>query len=208
MAVLLLLLAVGGAFMYHGRKKIWLSLLITERRIGIWPTSTQPNSTSDAFSHTTTQLLIQDKKVSFFFKTYSFVFTHLFRCIVKHEGDLPWELVLMIAKDVRPRSMAVEFKGTIKEVLGQAKTMGVTVGGKNPIHLQKDIDAGKITLPKNEDEINIGYMQWVTDISEKESYEFHPEDFKTKYVKPLTEKSIIPYIEAPPKNEEKETTPQ
>ncbi len=43
---------------------------------------------------------------------------------------------------MRPKSMAKELKGTVKEILGTAFSVGCTVAGKSPRDVQTGIDNG------------------------------------------------------------------
>ncbi|HDI46657.1 MAG TPA: 50S ribosomal protein L11 [Candidatus Methanomethylia archaeon] len=56
-------------------------------------------------------------------------------------GDLSFEQVVKIAKIKRPQSLAKTLKGVVKEVLGTCVSMGVTVEGKDPREVQKEVDA-------------------------------------------------------------------
>lgn len=56
--------------------------------------------------------------------------------------NISFEKIQAIAKVVRPRSLAKLFSGTVKEVLGTAKTMGFAVDLQDPTSVQKKIDAG------------------------------------------------------------------
>jgi large subunit ribosomal protein L11 len=58
-------------------------------------------------------------------------------------GDLPMEQVVRIAKIKRPELLAQTLKGATKEMLGTCVSIGVTVEGKDPREVQKEIDAGK-----------------------------------------------------------------
>ena len=57
-------------------------------------------------------------------------------------GDLKLEQVLKIAKIKWPDMMAKTFKAAVKEVLGTCVSMGVTVEGKDPRQVQREIDQG------------------------------------------------------------------
>ncbi len=46
---------------------------------------------------------------------------------------------------MRAKSMAKELKGTVKEILGTAFSVGCTVAGKSPRDVQSGIDNGKTT---------------------------------------------------------------
>ncbi|KAF2312070.1 hypothetical protein GH714_027947 [Hevea brasiliensis] len=63
---------------------------------------------------------------------------------IKHSGNISLDDVIEIAKVMRPRSMAKDLSGTVKEILGTCVSVGCTVDGKNPKDLQQEItDAGK-----------------------------------------------------------------
>jgi len=66
---------------------------------------------------------------------------------VKHNGDINLEQVFDIARQLRPRSMAKTFLGTVKEILGTAVSVGCTVDGESPKDIQKKIDDKSITVP-------------------------------------------------------------
>jgi len=58
-------------------------------------------------------------------------------------GDLTMEQIVRIAKMKRPELLAKSLKLAAKEVLGSCVSMGVTVEGKDPRDLQKEVDQGK-----------------------------------------------------------------
>ncbi|MCD6431772.1 50S ribosomal protein L11 [Candidatus Bathyarchaeota archaeon] len=58
-------------------------------------------------------------------------------------GDLSVEQVIKIAKLKRPELLSKTLKAAAKEVLGSCVSMGVTVEGKDPREVQKEIDEGK-----------------------------------------------------------------
>jgi len=58
-------------------------------------------------------------------------------------GNLTIEQVLRIAKIKRQELLAKTLKSAAKEVLGSCVSMGVTVDGKDPREVQKEIDEGK-----------------------------------------------------------------
>ncbi len=58
-------------------------------------------------------------------------------------GDLKVEQVIRIAKIKMPDMMAKTLKAAVKEVLGTCVSMGVTVEGKHPKVVQKEVDEGK-----------------------------------------------------------------
>ncbi|MEM2995731.1 MAG: 50S ribosomal protein L11 [Candidatus Bathyarchaeia archaeon] len=58
-------------------------------------------------------------------------------------GNLTLEQIVRIAKIKRPELLAKNLKAAAKEVLGSCVSMGVTVEGKDPREVQKEIDEGK-----------------------------------------------------------------
>lgn len=67
-------------------------------------------------------------------------------------GNLTMEQVIRIAKIKRKELLAKTLKAAAKEVLGSSVSMGVTIEGKDPREVQKEIDAGKYdeVFSKNE----------------------------------------------------------
>ena len=57
-------------------------------------------------------------------------------------GDLSMEQMVRIAKIKGPQLLATNVKDATKELLGTCVSMGVTVEGKDPREVQKEIDAG------------------------------------------------------------------
>jgi large subunit ribosomal protein L11 len=57
-------------------------------------------------------------------------------------GDLTMEQVVRIAKIKSPQLLAPNLKSAAKEMLGTCVSLGVTVEGKDPREVQKEIDAG------------------------------------------------------------------
>ena len=62
----------------------------------------------------------------------------------RHEvvGNLTLEQVIKIAKMKMDSMLSYTLKNAVKEVLGTCGSMGVTVEGKDPKEVQKEIDAG------------------------------------------------------------------
>jgi len=58
-------------------------------------------------------------------------------------GNLSIDQVVRIAKIKRSELLAQTLKGATKEMLGTCVSMGVTVDGKDPREVQKEIDEGK-----------------------------------------------------------------
>jgi len=58
-------------------------------------------------------------------------------------GNLSMEQVIRIAKIKQAELLSPSLKAAAKEVLGSCVSMGVTVEGKDPKEVQKEIDEGK-----------------------------------------------------------------
>jgi len=58
-------------------------------------------------------------------------------------GNLTIEQVMRIAKVKRQQLLAKNLKAAAREVLGSCVSMGVTVEGRDPREIQKEIDEGK-----------------------------------------------------------------
>jgi len=58
-------------------------------------------------------------------------------------GNLTIQQAIKIAKIKRPQLLAKTLKAAVKEILGTCVSMGVTVEGKDPRVVQKEIDEGK-----------------------------------------------------------------
>ena len=65
---------------------------------------------------------------------------------VKHNGNLKMDDIIDIAKKMRAKSMSIEFKGTVKEVIGTCVSLGCTIDGKTPKEVTALIDAGEIDV--------------------------------------------------------------
>jgi len=58
-------------------------------------------------------------------------------------GNLSMEQVVRIARMKQAELLSPNLKAAVKEVLGSCVSMGVTVEGKDPKEVQKEIDEGK-----------------------------------------------------------------
>ena len=70
-----------------------------------------------------------------------------FRAVV-HNGNLTLDDVQETAKQMRHKSFARHFSGTVKEMLGTCVSIGCTVDGKDPREICRMIDEGDIVLPE------------------------------------------------------------
>ena len=66
---------------------------------------------------------------------------------VQHTGNISLEDVYSIARTMRPRSIAKEFSGTVKEILGTAQSVGCKVEGKHPHDWIDAINEGTLEVP-------------------------------------------------------------
>merc|ERR1712213_156381 len=66
---------------------------------------------------------------------------------VKHNGNITLDDIIKIARQMRPRSMAKDFSGTMKEVLGTAQSIGCTVDGMDHHDVIDGINDGTIDCP-------------------------------------------------------------
>jgi large subunit ribosomal protein L12e len=67
--------------------------------------------------------------------------------IVKHSGNISLDDVIEVARQMRFKSLACELKGTVKEILGTAFSVGCTVDGESPKDISDKIDEGEIEIP-------------------------------------------------------------
>lgn len=63
---------------------------------------------------------------------------------IKHTKSIPLDEIIEIARKMRFKSMSVELKGTVKEVLGTAFSVGCQVDGKSPKVVSDEIENGEI----------------------------------------------------------------
>jgi large subunit ribosomal protein L11 len=57
-------------------------------------------------------------------------------------GNLTFEQLVSIAKIKQAQTLAKTFKGTVKEIAGSCVSIGITIDGKDPKEIQKNIDEG------------------------------------------------------------------
>lgn len=60
-----------------------------------------------------------------------------------HNGSLSLNALFKVAAEVRPRSRSATMKGTVKEVLGTALSVGCFIEGKHPKDVTAAINAGR-----------------------------------------------------------------
>ena len=57
------------------------------------------------------------------------------------------ENIYEIAREMKERSLAKAFSGTVKEILGTAQSVGCTIDGKDPHSVIEEINGGEIECP-------------------------------------------------------------
>ena len=67
---------------------------------------------------------------------------------ILHSGNLTKETIFNICRQMKGKSQAREFWGTVKEVLGTCRAVGCTVDGQQPEDIQQAIDDGEFECPK------------------------------------------------------------
>ena len=65
---------------------------------------------------------------------------------ISHDGNISLDDVIAIARIMRPRSMARELKGTVREILGTCQSVGCTVDGDSATDMLQKASAPVPTL--------------------------------------------------------------
>ncbi|XP_060026958.1 large ribosomal subunit protein uL11-like [Erinaceus europaeus] len=66
---------------------------------------------------------------------------------INYSGNITFDEIVNIARQMRHRSLARELSGTIKEILGTAQSMGCNVDGCYPHGIIDDINSGAVECP-------------------------------------------------------------
>merc|ERR1712060_767342 len=66
---------------------------------------------------------------------------------IKHSGNISKERLFHVAREMRSKSQAKEFRGTVKEILGTAFSIGCSVDGCSPKDLQERMDNDEWEVP-------------------------------------------------------------
>merc|ERR1711922_52792 len=66
---------------------------------------------------------------------------------IKPNGNISMDDIINAARVMRPRSMAREFSGVMKEILGTAQSVGCTVDGMAPHDVIDGINDGSVECP-------------------------------------------------------------
>lgn len=64
-------------------------------------------------------------------------------------GNIKFEQLVKIAKMKKAGSLSYSLKGVVKEALGTCVSMGISVDGKNPKDVIREIDEGKIEIKED-----------------------------------------------------------
>merc|ERR1712098_531401 len=67
---------------------------------------------------------------------------------IEHDGNLSKDQLFDIARQMRFKSLAKEFSGTVKEILGTCFAVGCTVDDQAPRDLIEQINEGEFECPK------------------------------------------------------------
>ncbi|PAV18513.1 60S ribosomal L12 [Pyrrhoderma noxium] len=67
---------------------------------------------------------------------------------IKHAGNIPFDEIVEIARTMRPKSLAKELSGTVKEILGTAQSVGCTVDGQPPHDIIDQINNDELEVPE------------------------------------------------------------
>ncbi|MCJ1409606.1 60S ribosomal protein L12 [Ptychographa xylographoides] len=70
---------------------------------------------------------------------------------IKHTKSIPLDEIISIAKTMKEanKSLAKDLKGTVKEILGTAFSVGCQVDGRSPKEISDDIESGEIEIPES-----------------------------------------------------------
>jgi large subunit ribosomal protein L12e len=66
---------------------------------------------------------------------------------VAHDGNITLGDVIAIARIMRPRSMARELTGTVREVLGTCQSVGCTIDGHDAQTMLNMVAEGEVEIP-------------------------------------------------------------
>lgn len=61
---------------------------------------------------------------------------------IKHSGNIEFDTIIDLARQMRFKSLAKELSGVVKEILGTAQSVGCTVDGLPPHTVIEEIDSG------------------------------------------------------------------
>ncbi|PWN31242.1 60S ribosomal protein L12 [Meira miltonrushii] len=65
-----------------------------------------------------------------------------------HNGNIPLDEIIKIARTMRYKSLAKELSGTVKEILGTCQSVGCNVDGKPAHDVIDEINDGEVDIPE------------------------------------------------------------
>lgn len=65
-----------------------------------------------------------------------------------HNGNIPLDEIIKIARTMRYKSLAKELSGTVKEILGTCQSVGCNVDGKPAHDVIDEINEGEVDIPE------------------------------------------------------------
>ncbi|XP_074083719.1 large ribosomal subunit protein uL11-like [Macrotis lagotis] len=66
---------------------------------------------------------------------------------IKHSGNITFDEIVNIARQMSHLSLARELSGTIKEILGTVQSVGCNIDGRHPHDVIDDINSGAVECP-------------------------------------------------------------
>jgi Ribosomal protein L11, RNA binding domain len=66
---------------------------------------------------------------------------------IKHSGNVTLDEIVDIARVMKPKSLAKELAGCVKEILGTAQSIGCTIDGQPPHDVIDGINSGEVEIP-------------------------------------------------------------
>lgn len=66
---------------------------------------------------------------------------------IKHGGNIPLDVIIDIARQMKPKSFAKDLAGCVKEILGTAQSVGCKIDRQAPHDVIDKINEGEIEIP-------------------------------------------------------------
>lgn len=67
---------------------------------------------------------------------------------IKHSGNISLDEIFDIARTMKPKSLAKDLAGCVKEILGTAQSVGCTIDGQPPHDIIDGINSGEVEVPE------------------------------------------------------------